>query len=158
MVSITVRNVPDAVHRALRVRAAQHGRSAEAEMRAILEQAVNPTQRLRIGEAIAALTYAEQALQQRRNELEAFLESAYARNRMASRQANALQTVVTQAEAALQVAEAAYRFGERGILEVIDAQRTLRTVRLELLNARFDQQSAWIDIERIRATDLGVMK
>lgn len=29
MASITVRNVPDEVHRALRVRAAQHGRSAE---------------------------------------------------------------------------------------------------------------------------------
>lgn len=108
-----------------------------------------------IGEAIAALTVAEQALQQRRNELEAFLESAYARHRMASRQASALQTVVSQAEVALQVAEAAYRFGERGILEVIDAQRTLRSVRLELLHARFDQQSAWIDLERIRATDLG---
>ena len=111
-----------------------------------------------IGEAIAALTLAEQALQQRRNELEAFLESTYARHRMASRQTNALQTVVSQAEIALQVAEAAYRFGERGILEVIDAQRTLRSVRLELLNARFDLQSAWIDLERIRATDLGVMK
>ncbi len=55
MVSITVRNVPEEIHRALRVRAAQHGRSAEAEVRAILEQAVNPPQRIRIGEALAAL-------------------------------------------------------------------------------------------------------
>lgn len=55
MVSITVRNVPEEIHRALRVRAVQHGRSAEAEVRAILEQAVNPPQRIRIGEAIAAL-------------------------------------------------------------------------------------------------------
>ena len=42
MASITVRNVPDEVHRALRVRAAQHGRSAEAEIRDILERAVKP--------------------------------------------------------------------------------------------------------------------
>ena len=33
MPSITVRNVPDDVHRALRVRAARHGRSPEAELR-----------------------------------------------------------------------------------------------------------------------------
>ena len=66
-----------------------------------------------------------------------------------------MKSVVSQAEAALQVAEAAYRFGERGIFEVIDGQRTLRNVRLELLNARFDQQAAWIDLERMRATDLG---
>jgi plasmid stability protein len=33
MASITVRNVPDEVHRALRVLAARHGRSAEAEIR-----------------------------------------------------------------------------------------------------------------------------
>ena len=42
MASITVRNVPDEVHRALRVLAAQHGRSAEAEIRDILERAVKP--------------------------------------------------------------------------------------------------------------------
>ena len=35
MPSVTVRNVPDEVHRAIRVRAAQHGRSIEAEMRAV---------------------------------------------------------------------------------------------------------------------------
>ena len=38
MPSVTIRHVPDEVHRAIRVRAAQHGRSAEAEMRAILEE------------------------------------------------------------------------------------------------------------------------
>jgi plasmid stability protein len=42
MRSITIRNVPDEVHRALRVRAAQHGLSAEAEIRDILENAVRP--------------------------------------------------------------------------------------------------------------------
>ncbi len=55
MASITVRNLPDEVHRALRVRAAQHGRSAEAEIRDILERAVKPPKRLRLGDALAAL-------------------------------------------------------------------------------------------------------
>ena len=111
-----------------------------------------------VGEAIAGLSLAEQSLEQRRIELEASLESSYSKLRIATRQLSTLQSVVAQAEAALQVAEAAYRFGERGILEVIDAQRTLRAVRLEFLNARYDQQAAWIDLERLRATDLGSMK
>ena len=55
MASITVRNVPDEVHRALRVRAAQHARSAEAEIRDILERAVKPAKRVRLGDALAAL-------------------------------------------------------------------------------------------------------
>ncbi|PKM08601.1 MAG: plasmid stabilization protein [Gammaproteobacteria bacterium HGW-Gammaproteobacteria-4] len=46
MPSVTVRNVPDEVHRAIRVRAAQHGRSIEAEMRDILESAVKPPGRV----------------------------------------------------------------------------------------------------------------
>jgi plasmid stability protein len=55
MASITVRNLPDEVHRALRVRAARHGRSAEAEIRDILERAVKPEKRVRLGDALAAL-------------------------------------------------------------------------------------------------------
>ena len=38
MPAVTIRNLSDATHRALKVRAAQHGRSAEAEMRDILEK------------------------------------------------------------------------------------------------------------------------
>ncbi len=55
MAILTVRNVPDDVHRALRVRAAQHGRSTEAEVREILAAAVKPEQRVRMGEALAAI-------------------------------------------------------------------------------------------------------
>jgi antitoxin FitA len=55
MATLTVRNLPDDVHRALRVSAAQHGRSTEAEVRAILENAVKPQERLRMGDALAAL-------------------------------------------------------------------------------------------------------
>ncbi|MGG7055855.1 FitA-like ribbon-helix-helix domain-containing protein [Nitrosomonas sp. ANs5] len=53
MPSITVRNVPDEVHRALKVLAAQHGRSAEAEIRDILENAVKPKGRKKLGSLLA---------------------------------------------------------------------------------------------------------
>ncbi|PRG11302.1 plasmid stability protein [Burkholderia ambifaria] len=52
---ITVRNLPDEVHRALRIRAAQHGRSTEAEVRAILEEAVRPTGRAKLGSLLAEI-------------------------------------------------------------------------------------------------------
>ncbi|WP_089724526.1 FitA-like ribbon-helix-helix domain-containing protein [Candidatus Thiosymbion oneisti] len=53
MRSITVRNIPDEVHRALRVRAAQHNCSAEAEIRDILENAVKPEGRVKLGSLLA---------------------------------------------------------------------------------------------------------
>lgn len=46
---LTVRNLPDEVHRALRVRAALHGHSMEAEAREILATAVAPEDRLKLG-------------------------------------------------------------------------------------------------------------
>lgn len=52
MPSISVRNLPEGVHRALKRRAASHGRSAEAEARAILAEAVLPRERVRIGSAL----------------------------------------------------------------------------------------------------------
>ena len=55
MAMLIVRNVPDEVHRALRVRAAQHGRSTEAEVREILSAAVKSQARLRLDDALAAL-------------------------------------------------------------------------------------------------------
>ena len=39
MATLNIRNLPDEVHRRLRVRAAEHGRSMEAEARAILAAA-----------------------------------------------------------------------------------------------------------------------
>lgn len=55
MAMLTVRNLPDDVLRALRVRAAQHGHSTEAEVRDILALAVLPESRVRLGDALAAL-------------------------------------------------------------------------------------------------------
>lgn len=53
MAVLTVRNLPDEVHRALRVRAAEHGRSTEAEVRTILEEAVKPQARLKLGSLLS---------------------------------------------------------------------------------------------------------
>ncbi len=55
MAMLTVRNLPDEVHRALRVQAALHGQSTEAEVREILAAAVKPPSRVRLGDALAAL-------------------------------------------------------------------------------------------------------
>lgn len=53
MAMMTVRNIPEEVHRALRVRAAQHGHSMEAEVREILEDAVAPEGRVKLGSLLA---------------------------------------------------------------------------------------------------------
>lgn len=55
MAILTIRNLSDDVHRALRERAAQHGRTVEAEAREILSAAVKPERREPMGEALAAI-------------------------------------------------------------------------------------------------------
>ncbi|MFP4520129.1 MAG: FitA-like ribbon-helix-helix domain-containing protein [Oceanicaulis sp.] len=56
MAAVTIRNLPEEVRRALKLRAAKNNRSAEAEMRAILEAAVKPAERVHIGSALSALS------------------------------------------------------------------------------------------------------
>jgi antitoxin FitA len=55
MPAVTIRNLSEETHRALRIRAAQHGRSTEAEIRAILEEVALPPQRLKLGSALVEL-------------------------------------------------------------------------------------------------------
>jgi plasmid stability protein len=55
MPAVTIRNLPEATHRALKVRAARHGRSTEAEIRDIIENAVRPQERIRLGSELAAI-------------------------------------------------------------------------------------------------------
>jgi plasmid stability protein len=55
MAAITVRNLSDETHRALKALAARHGRSAEAEVRAILDAAVSPDERVRLGSLLVDL-------------------------------------------------------------------------------------------------------
>jgi len=56
MAAVTIRNLSDEVHRALKVRAAQHDRSTEAEIRAILEAAVRPESRHLLGTALSEMS------------------------------------------------------------------------------------------------------
>jgi antitoxin FitA len=58
MAMLTVRNLPDDIHRALKARATQHGRSTEAEVREIIALAVRPEGRTRLGDALPALSRA----------------------------------------------------------------------------------------------------
>ncbi len=53
MATLTIRNLSDEVHRSLRLRAASHGRSTEAEVRVLLEEAVKPQGRLKLGSLLS---------------------------------------------------------------------------------------------------------
>ncbi|MGZ5077029.1 MAG: TolC family protein [Methylobacter sp.] len=108
-----------------------------------------------IGEAEAELRQAQALASQQEFSVIRELENAYNRYRIAQRQVETYDAgLLKQAETVLKVAEDAYRLGERGIIDYLDAQRTYRTVRSDYLNARFDRQAALIDLDRLRATDL----
>jgi len=105
-----------------------------------------------VGEAAAQLSRARNELAAQEFSLAQTLEVAYQQYEIAQAQVTALESgIVKQAEAALKVAEAAYRFGERGFLEVLDAQRVFRAARSELIAARYELVAAWVEIERLRA-------
>ncbi|UXT51843.1 plasmid stabilization protein [Agrobacterium tumefaciens] len=55
MPAVTIRNLYDETHRALRVRAAHHGRSTEADIRDIIEVAVRPPERVKLGSLLMAI-------------------------------------------------------------------------------------------------------
>lgn len=103
-----------------------------------------------VNEAVAQSVQARNAYEAREFELGQELESAYRQLEITQAQVSALESgIVREAESALAVAEAAYRFGERGILDFIDAQRVLRNARNELIAAQYEQQMAAIQIERL---------
>ena len=55
MHAVTIRNIPDETHRALKRQAKLHGKSTEAEIREILNAAVRPKQQVGLGTALAEL-------------------------------------------------------------------------------------------------------
>ena len=55
MANVNIRNLSDEVHRAIRIQAAQHGRSTEAEIRDILGRAVRPEGRVKLGSLLASI-------------------------------------------------------------------------------------------------------
>lgn len=106
-----------------------------------------------VGEAAAQLARSRNELEAQEFSLGQALQVAYQQYEIAEAQVTALEGgIVKQAQAALKVAESAYRFGERGFLEVLDAQRVYRAARSELIAAAYELAAAWVDIERLRAT------
>jgi plasmid stability protein len=55
MAAVTIRNLSAETHRALKARAAKHGHSTEAEIRDILDEAVRPPQRPKLGSLLAEI-------------------------------------------------------------------------------------------------------
>jgi plasmid stability protein len=55
MAAVTIRNLSDETHRALKHRAKQNGTSTEAEIRAILDEAVRPAKRILLGSELEAI-------------------------------------------------------------------------------------------------------
>jgi cobalt-zinc-cadmium efflux system outer membrane protein len=103
-----------------------------------------------IAEAQAEQVRVTTLLDGRRSELAQEWRMALKSLEMSQARVRALdQGALREAEAAVRVAEAAWRLGERGILDVLDAQRVLRSLRADLILARFEAQAALIEIERL---------
>lgn len=108
-----------------------------------------------IAEAAAGIKQTQAVLSERELSLNRDLDSAYQRYLIAQQQVTAFENgLLSQSEHVLKTAEAAYRYGERGILEYLDAQRTFRGVRKDYLTARYDYVSAMLEIERLIGADL----
>ena len=112
-----------------------------------------------ISQARAELSRANHQLAAQKLNLTESLESTYRLYQIASNQVHMLESqVLAQASAAQRIAEAAYRYGERGILDWLDAQRTYRAARNELISARYDLATVSVEIDRLRsiASDIAV--
>ncbi len=105
-----------------------------------------------IAQAAAEVERARALLADRELQLTQSLEVAARQYELATGQVSAFENgIVRESEAAMKVAEAAYRFGERGILDYLDAQRSLRQVRNDLNQARYEQRAALVELQRLQA-------
>ena len=106
-----------------------------------------------IAEAEANASKAKNQFNAQSQSLEQQLAMAYKLYQIASYQVKVLdQEVVQLAASAQRIAEVSYRYGERGMLEYLDAQRTFRAARNDLIRARFDLASVVTEIQRLRAS------
>ena len=109
-----------------------------------------------MAQASAELARAQVRLDGRQAELKQEVLLTWKSLEMARLRIEALsQGSIREAEAALRVAQAAYRFGERGILDVLDAQRVLRSVRADLIQARYQLQEARIKLDQLIGQNMG---
>ena len=108
-----------------------------------------------IAEAQAAQRRSNAVAQQRRREVSAAVERAYNLYVVTNQQVEILEAgTMKSAESAVQAAEAAFRFGERGIVEVLDARRVLHAARVDYLNAVYDRQEALMQLEQLTGSKL----
>ncbi len=106
-----------------------------------------------VAEAEANASKAKNQFNAQSQTLDQQIETAYKLYQMTSYQVKVLsQEVVQLAASAQRIAEVSYRYGERGMLEYLDAQRTFRAARNDLIRARFDLASVVTEIQRLRAS------
>lgn len=108
-----------------------------------------------IAQAAAGIDEADANIKLQQQVLRKEIDSAYQRQVIASNQLKVFENgLLQQSEATLSRAEAAYKFGERGILEYLDAQRVNRDVKRDYLIAKFDYFFSVLQIERFIGSDL----
>ena len=105
-----------------------------------------------INAAIFDSARVRETLEYRVFEVGQLLESAWQGYQIAQRRVEMFEGgIIREAELAFQVARTAHRFGERGLIEVLDSQRILRGILVDSLQARFELQAAAAEIDRLRA-------
>jgi outer membrane protein, heavy metal efflux system len=103
-----------------------------------------------IAEALALTKRSQVLAQARQYELENSFDAAWTAYISARTQLKAFEEGILQrSRGVLDVAEAAYRLGERGILEYLDAQRQFRLIRNDLVVARYNLLITRTQLERL---------
>lgn len=106
-------------------------------------------------EASAERDMAEAELDAARLATAAGLRSAFIRARTAQTLADNYRTsLLPQAESALEVAEASYRAGRSGFLDLLDAQRSLLSFRLEYYQYTAEYERRAAELERVIGEEL----
>jgi cobalt-zinc-cadmium efflux system outer membrane protein len=106
-------------------------------------------------ESLAIQDQIRLAAQATRRHIEGAIGSAYTRMQAQRSRVESFQKeIVPAAEEQERMAEESYREGKSPILTVLDAQRSLRDVRAEFLQAQFDFQMAVADLEEAAGISL----
>lgn len=106
--------------------------------------------------AHAQLEEAEATLRATRLQLHQSLLTAYRDWETATQQVAAFaQGLVTQATDAATLAQRSYEEGAEDLLAVLDAQRSLLTVRREYAQALFARDLAWVTLEQVAGIGMG---